>query len=41
VHFTLEQASLRKREATVSVGGGQPVHEWTGEHFVEKPFDIR
>jgi beta-glucosidase len=41
VHFTLELAKLHKLEATVSVGAGQPLRDFTGDHFVEKPLDIR
>ena len=41
VHFTLERAVLRQQEATVSIGAGQPLRDFTGDHFVEKPFDIR
>jgi len=41
VHFTLERAKLRQQEATVSVGAGQPLRDFTGEHFVEKALDIR
>ena len=41
VHFALEQGTLRPLATTISVAGGQPLGEWTGNHFLEKPLENR
>jgi beta-glucosidase len=40
VHFTIETADAGQRN-TVSVGGGQPLREWTGNHFVQMSLPSR